>query len=64
MRIDGSNLLVAAQAQPRAATNPSGNAGQTRFEAVDFRKPPAVQGETLATPAPMSRPGALLDIKI
>jgi len=64
MRIDGSNLLVAAQAQPRTAPNQTGNAGQTRFEALDFRKAPAVQGETPATPAPMSRPGALLDIKI
>jgi hypothetical protein len=64
MRIDGSNLLVAAQVQPRTAAIPSGDAAQPRFEAMDFRKASPAKNEMPATPGPMSRPGALLDIKI
>jgi hypothetical protein len=65
MRIDGSNLLLAAQAQgprPGAVKAP---AQQAAFEPLDLAKPSAGGArKPTAMPGMMLRPGAQLDIKV
>jgi len=64
MRIDASNLLLAAQAQiqrPIAATK----GAEPRFEPLDFAKSsPAQEAARTGTPGAVLRPGAQLDIKV
>ncbi|HMI96347.1 MAG TPA: hypothetical protein VK479_07540 [Micropepsaceae bacterium] len=64
MRIDASNLILAAQAQTQRVAAATKEA-QPRFESLDFAKSSATQeGTRTATPAMASRPGAQLDIKV
>jgi len=61
MRIDASNLLLAAQAQrPAPAKIQAPGSG---FEKLDFAKPAEDQKQTPQPGAP-SRPGMHLDIKV
>ena len=62
MRIDASNLLVAAQAQARPAA--AAKTAQTVFEPVSFAaKPVTGAGKAAATPG-SQRIGQKLDIKV
>jgi hypothetical protein len=63
MRIDASNLLLAAQAQrPASGKTQTPQAG---FETLDFAKPSEGQErKQTALPGAMSRPGMQLDIKV
>jgi hypothetical protein len=63
MRIDASNLLLAAQAQrPAAGKAP---ASQATFETLDFAKPSEGEDRKQAAPSgAISRPGMRLDIKV
>jgi len=64
MRIDASNLILAAQAQtqrPAAAAK----GVEPRFEPLDFAKSPTgQQGTRTSQPGAVLRPGAQLDIKV
>ena len=64
MRIDASNLILAAQAQtqrPAAAAK----GAEPRFEPLDFAKSPTGQeGTRTGQPGAVLRPGAQLDIKV
>jgi hypothetical protein len=63
MRIDASNLLLAAQVQANRPQTPF--KAQPAFEPLDFSKP--VQGSErkgVAAPAVGARPGSRLDIKV
>jgi hypothetical protein len=64
MRIDASNLLLAAQAQTqRTAAAPK--EARLNFEPLDFAKSsPTQEGARTTSPAIASRPGAQLDIKV
>jgi len=63
MRIDASNLLLAAQAQTQR--NPADKVAQPRFEPLDFSKSsPAQDGARTIPPGTISRPGAQLDITV
>jgi hypothetical protein len=63
MRIDASNLLLAAQAQ-RPVSGMT-QAPKPAFETLDFAKPPEGQDRKQAAPSgAMSRPGMQLDIKV
>ena len=64
MRIDASNLILAAQAQMQRSLAPD-KVAQPRFEPLDFAKSSPTQegGRTTPTGA-TSRPGAQLDIKV
>ena len=63
MRIDASNLLLAAQAQLQR--NPADKVAQRRFEPLDFAKSSPTQEGTRTNPSgTISRPGAQLDIKV
>jgi len=64
MRIDGSNLLLAAQAQPQ---RPSAAKAQPQpaFEPRDFAKPsPTSERGQASPPGAVPRPGSQLDIKV
>jgi hypothetical protein len=63
MRIDASNLLVAAQVQAQrpAAAKPPGAAA---FEPLDFAKSPAAGRKQAPSPGTVPRPGMQLDIKV
>ena len=62
MRIDASNLLLAAQAQRNLTPD---KVAQPRFEPLDFAKSsPTQEGTRSAPPGAISRPGAQLDIKV
>jgi hypothetical protein len=64
MRIDTSNLLLAAQAQTQRA-NVAVKEAQPSFEPLDFAKSPPVQKGAGTTPTGVvPRPGAQLDIKV
>ena len=64
MRIDASNLILAAQAQTQRALAPD-KVAQPRFEPLDFAKSSAAQEGARTIPAAtISRPGAQLDIKV
>ena len=64
MRIDASNLLLAAQAQTQRNLTPD-KAAQPRFEPLNFAKSSAAQeGARTTPPGVISRPGAQLDIKV
>ena len=64
MRIDASNLLVAAQAQTQRATIAAKGA-QPQFEPLDFVKSSGVrEGAQTTQAAGIPRPGAQLDIKV
>ena len=64
MRIDASNLLLAAQVQTQRNVTPD-KVAQPRFEPLNFVKSSAPQEGARTTPATaISRPGAQLDIKV
>jgi hypothetical protein len=64
MRIDASNLLLAAQAQTQRSLA-ADKVAQPRFEPLDFAKASTGQeGARSASPGAISRPGAQLDIKV
>jgi len=64
MRIDASNLILAAQAQTQRTTATAKGA-EPRFEPLDFAKSsPTREGARASPPGPVSRPGANLDIKV
>jgi hypothetical protein len=64
MRIDTSNLLVAAQVQPQRP-GVAGNPQAPRFEPLDFAKPSGAQPvRQTAPPGAGVRPGSQLDIKV
>ena len=66
MRIDASNLLLAAQVQTQRNLTPD-KVAQPRFEPLNFAKSSAPQESARTTPTPtgsISRPGAQLDIKV
>ncbi len=64
MRIDASNLLLAAQVQTQRA-NAAAKEAQPAFEPLDFAKSPPAQKGAGATPTgAIPRPGAQLDIKV
>jgi len=65
MRIDASNLLLAAQIQPQRP-GPAVKAPQApSFEPLEFGKLAAArEGRQAALPGPLSRPGTQLDIKV
>ena len=64
MRIDASNLLLAAQAQTQR-TVAAAKGAEPRFEPLDFPKSSATQEGARAAPSgAISRPGAQLDIKV
>ena len=64
MRIDTSNLLLAAQAQtqrPLAAAK----GAEPRFEPLEFAKSATLgDGARTSPPGAVSRPGAQLDMKV
>jgi hypothetical protein len=63
MRIDASNLLVAAQAQRSVSVKAS--AQKMAFEPLDIAKASAGEGrKQTASPGVMLRPGTRLDIKV
>jgi hypothetical protein len=63
MRIDASNLLLAAQAQKPAPGKAA--APQTAFETLDFAKPSLGEDRKQMAPSgAISRPGMQLDIKV
>jgi hypothetical protein len=65
MRIDASNLLLAAQAQAQRPASGKTQAPQPAFETLDFAKPSEGQDCKQAAPSgAMSRPGTQLDIKV
>jgi len=65
MRIDASNLLLAAQVQPQRPAAAAGNPQAPRFEPLDLPKPSALQpARQTASPGPVPRPGSQLDIKV
>jgi hypothetical protein len=65
MRIDTSNLLLAAQAQSQRPAAPASRPQEAGFEPLDFAKrSPAQESRQNAAPGAVLRPGAQLDIKI
>jgi hypothetical protein len=63
MRIDASNLILAAQAQTQRPAAAKG--AEPRFEPLDFAKSPTgQQGTRTSQPGAVLRPGAQLDIKV
>jgi hypothetical protein len=65
MRIDASNLLVAAQAQLQRPASPAAAGKQGVFQPPDFAKLSASQSPRQAgAPSAVSRPGTHLDIKV
>jgi len=62
MRIDTSNLILAAQAQTQRPAAAANRPGEARFEALDFPRSPAQENTQKSAPNP--RPGAQLDIKV
>ncbi len=66
MRIDASNLLLAAQAQAqRPASGKDAGAAGWLWNLLDFAKPSEGQErKQTALPGAMSRPGMQLDIKV
>ena len=64
MRIDTSNLLLAAQVQTQR-TAATAKEAEPRFEPLDFAKSsPTQQGAQASPPGAVSRPGANVDIKV
>ena len=64
MRIDASNLILAAQAQTQRSLAPD-KVAQPRFEPLDFGKSsPTQDGARTMPPGTISRPGAQLDITV
>jgi hypothetical protein len=65
MRIDASNLLLAAQAQAQRPAAAKAPAPLNAFETLDFAKPAGGEDrKQTALPGGMSRPGMQLDIKV
>jgi hypothetical protein len=65
MRIDASNLLLAAQAQALRPVSGKARAPQPAFETLDFAKSPEGEDRKQAAPSgAMPRPGMQLDIKV
>jgi hypothetical protein len=65
MRIDASNLLLAAQAQAMRPAPGKAEVSRPAFETLDFAKPSAGQTQNqTALPGALSRPGMQLDIKV
>ena len=64
MRIDASNLLLAAQVQTQRNLTPD-KVAQPRFEPLSFAKSSAAQESARTAPTgAIPRPGAQLDIKV
>ena len=65
MRIDASNLLLAAQAQALRPVPGKAHTQGATFETLGFAKPHQGQDQKqTASPGVMSRPGMRLDIKV
>ena len=65
MRLDASNLLLAAQAQAQRPESAKAHVQQTQFEPLDFAKPSAGEDrKQTAPPGMVFRPGMQLDIKV
>jgi hypothetical protein len=65
MRIDASNLLVAAQVQAQRPGSVKAPAQKAAFEPLDFAAPSAGEARKPAVqPGTIMRPGARLDIKV
>ena len=65
MRIDASNLLLAAQAQAQRPATGKAPPSQATFETLDFAKPSEGEDHKQAAPSGViSRPGMRLDIKV
>ena len=69
MQINGSSLLIAAQAalkaQPaRTLVQPANAAEKTDFQPLEFAKAEPAPRSAQTIPGPVQRPGSQLDIKI
>ncbi|HXJ03265.1 MAG TPA: hypothetical protein VNH44_18750 [Micropepsaceae bacterium] len=65
MRIDASNLLLAAQVQAQRPAPVKAPAQQTSFQPLDLAKSSAGQDhKQTASPGAIIRPGTQLDIKV
>jgi hypothetical protein len=65
MRIDTSNLLLAAQVQAQRPSAPASRPQEAAFEPLDFAKRSLTQeSRQNAAPGAPLRPGSQLDIKI